>query len=225
MADPELIGKGKGRIDPVFVTADGFAKSDFLIPAHYRDDLEKVLIPRGLVIDRVERLAVDIRDTYGDVELHALCVLKGSRGFFAELLKVLNRIHRYTKHEHPPFYEHYVRIKSYENTESTGKVNIMCESLHLLEGKDVLIVEDIIDTGTTLTRFCNQLLELKPRSIRVASLVEKRTPKSNGFVADFAGFSVPDEFLVGYCLDYNEVYRDLDHICTLGESGIKKYAK
>jgi hypoxanthine phosphoribosyltransferase len=118
-----------------------------------------------------------------------------------------------------------VRIKSYENTESTGKVNIMCESLHLLEGKDVLIVEDIIDTGTTLTRFCKQLQELKPQSIRVASLVEKRTPKSNGFVADFAGFSVPDEFLVGYCLDYNEVYRDLDHICTLGETGIKKYAK
>ena len=64
-----------------------------------------------------------------------------------------------------------------------------------------------------------------PSSVRVATLLQKRTPKSNGFVADYVGFSIPDKFVVGYCLDYNEVFRDMTHICVINQSGIKKYAQ
>ena len=88
----------------------------------------------------------------------------------------------------------------------------------------VLIVEDIIDTGNTLAKFCDILNEKAPKSVRVASLLEKRTPKSNGFKGDFVGFDIPDHFIVGYCLDYNEHFRDLDHVCVMAEAGIKKFA-
>ena len=85
-------------------------------------------------------------------------------------------------------------------------------------------MEDIIDTGNTLTKFCDHLQKNHNcKSIRVASLLEKRTPKSCGFKGDFVGFDVPDVFLVGYCLDYNEHFRDLDHVCALNPSGIEKY--
>ena len=62
-------------------------------------------------------------------------------------------------------------------------------------------------------------------TVRVATLLQKRTPKSNGFIADYVGFSIPDKFVVGYCLDYNEVYRDMEHICIMNGAGIAKYAK
>merc|ERR550537_701682 len=226
--DTAKVGTGDGRKPPVWVPDLSEGKthdlSAFVIPRHYREDLAGVIVPRGFIFDKIEKLAVDIREYYGDSELHVLCVLKGSRGFFAELLKVLNRIHRYTSHHTtPPFMEHYVRIKSYENTESTGRVQIMADDLQTLKGQDVLVIEDIIDTGGTLTKFCAQLQEFGPKSVRTASLFEKRTPKSCGFKSDFAGFSVPDVFLVGFCLDYNEVYRDLDPLCWLSPTGIDKY--
>ena len=88
----------------------GVSPDHVIVPNHYAADIEKVWISRGVVVDRIEKLAVDIRKAYGDEELHVLCVLKGSRGFFSELLRVLNRIHRYTDHHvNAPFFEHYVR--------------------------------------------------------------------------------------------------------------------
>ena len=225
--DMHTVGAGSHRKDPI-VIADGcgYSKSKLLVPNHYRDEIENVLIPRGLLTDRIEKLAFDIRETYGDEPIHLLCVLKGSRGFFAELCAVLNRIHGYAgKHVNPPYVEHYIRIKSYHNTESTGVVQVISDDLSILEGKNVLVVEDIIDTGRTLNHFCKQLVALKPKSLKIASLFEKRTPKSVGLRADFVGFDVPDVFIVGYSLDYNERYRDLNHLCVLTPASVEKYAE
>ena len=85
------------------------------------------------------------------------------------------------------------------------------------------MVEDIIDTGTTMALLVPYLKSFGPTTVRVATLLQKRTPKSNGFQAEFSGFSIPDKFVVGYCLDYNEVYRDMQHICIMNEQGIARH--
>ena len=93
-----------------------------------------------------------------------------------------------------------------------------------LSGRHLLFVEDIIDTGLTMTKLLEYLREnVSPASARVASLVEKRTPRSCGFQADYVGFSIPDKFVVGYCLDYNEAYRDMMHIGVINQAGIEKF--
>ena len=93
-----------------------------------------------------------------------------------------------------------------------------------LRGKHVLFVEDIIDTGLTMTKLIEYMHEhVQPLSVRVTALVEKRTPHSCGFKADYVGFSVPDKFIVGYCLDYNEAFRDMNHIGVLAPEGIEEF--
>eukprot|EP00922_Rhytidocystis_sp_ex-Travisia-forbesii_P012429 GHVS01018737.1.p1 GENE.GHVS01018737.1~~GHVS01018737.1.p1 ORF type:complete len:277 (+),score=52.23 GHVS01018737.1:2-832(+) len=209
-------GSGTGRMEPISIGREGFDKDHFVIPAHYTHDIDRVLIPHGMIEDRIEKLAYDVKRRFRD-ELHVLCVLKGSRWFFGRLLSFLNKIHIYACPEStaPPYMEHYVRLKSYDGDSSTGNLQVICEDLSILKGKQVLIVEDIIDTGHTLTKFCKWMEALEPESISVASLLEKRTEKSNGFKGDFVGFSVPDAFVVGFSLDYNEMYRDLEHVCVL----------
>ena len=119
--------------------------------------------------------------------------------------------------------EHYVRLKSYHNTNSTGSVQVISDDLSVLKDKHVLVIEDIIDTGRTLGHFCKQLVSIGPKSLRIASLLEKRTPKSVGLRGDFVGFSIPDLFIVGYSLDYNERFRDLNHLSVLTDATIAKY--
>ena len=92
-----------------------------------------------------------------------------------------------------------------------------------LAGRDLIIVEDIIDTGLTMTRLIPELQKSSPRSIAVAALLEKRTHKSCGFKAEYVGFSVPDAFVVGYNLDYNEAFREMPHICIINGEGISHF--
>jgi hypoxanthine phosphoribosyltransferase len=205
-----------------------YDKDHFLVPSHYKDDIKNVMLPHGLIMDRIEKLAMDIYEHYGDQELHIICILKGSRGFFSALIEILNRIRRYgpaAGHTNPPYIEHYVRLKSYEGMESTGRVQIMADDLTTLQGKHVLVVEDIVDTGRSLSYFCRSLLQYKPASVLIATLLEKRTPKSIGFKADFVCFEIPDAFAVGFSMDYNEYFRDLNHLAILDPAAIEKYSK
>jgi len=122
-----------------------------------------------------------------------------------------------------------MRLKSYANESSTGDVQVIGGSpLSQLAGKHVLVVEDIIDTGLTMKKFTALLKPHKPASVSVATMLLKRTPQrpandANAFRPDYVGFDIPDRFVVGYGLDYNELFRDLNHICVLNESGIQKY--
>ena len=100
--------------------------------------------------------------------------------------------------------------------------------LKTLAGRDVILVEDIVDTGTTMSRLVPYLMsnpESAPRSVKVATLLEKRTPRSCGFKADYVGFSIPDAFVVGYNMDYNEAFRELPHLCIINERGIEFFRK
>lgn len=109
------------------------------------------------------------------------------------------RILTLTGGKEPPLTFDFIRVKSYSNTESTGDVRIESVGLDLthLKGRNVLLCEDIIDTGTTMSKLVPYLESFGPTSVRVATLLEKRTPKSIGFKGDFVGFSIPDKFVVG----------------------------
>ena len=123
---------------------------------------------------------------------------------------------RYTKHQHPPFYEHYVRIKSYENTESTGKVKLSTPPSTDMRGKDVILIEDIVDTGGTI-EFLRQhfLEELGAGSVATCTLLEKPARREVDIPVEYVGFSVPDLFVIGYGLDFNQRYRSLPYIGIL----------
>ena len=224
------VGRGINRREPLYISDKeeqyGYYSTDkFLIPPHYRNDVKSVMIPRGLATDRIEKLAMDIKQFYGSQELHLICILKGSRGFFSHLVECLNRLYQYTDgHSRPPYMEHYVRIKSYLDSTNTPRINIMSDDLSVLKGKNVLIVEDIIDSGKTLKTFCRSLLDFHVTSLRIASMIEKRR-QSPTLRGDFVGFSCPSKFISGYCIDYNEMFRDLEHIVVLKDEAIEKYKK
>ncbi|KAM9668517.1 hypoxanthine-guanine phosphoribosyltransferase isoform 1-T1 [Dama dama] len=179
----------------------GYDLDLFCIPNHYAEDLEKVFIPHGLIMDRTERLARDVMKEMGGHHIVALCVLKGGYKFFADLLDYIKALNRNSDRSIPMTVD-FIRLKSYCN---------------------VLIVEDIIDTGKTMQTLLSLVKKHKPKMVKVASLLVKRTPRSVGYRPDFVGFEIPDKFVVGYALDYNEYFRDLNHVCVISETGKAKY--
>jgi hypoxanthine phosphoribosyltransferase len=197
------------------------------IPTHYHDYIEGIMIPHGLILDRVEKLAQEIHKDYQEKNIHILCVLKGGEKIFADLTNTLNILNsRYNNHG-IPITQDFIKASSYINTKTSGQVNVTKDNSQLeqLRGKDVLLVEDIIDTGRTIKALTDLISEYSPNSLRVLSLLVKRIKESNGFTPDYVGFSIPDKFVVGYCLDFNEHFRDLQHICVINSKGIEKYKK
>ncbi|CAL8358583.1 unnamed protein product [Lota lota] len=195
----------------------------FCVPKHYENDLERVIIPHGLIKDRTERLARDIIRDMGGHHLVALCVLKGGYKFFADLLDFIQVLNQ-NSDKSVPLTVDFIRLKSYCNDTSTNSVKVIGgDDLSSLTGKNVLIVEDIVETGRTMQTLLSLLDECNPKMVKVVSLLVKRTPRSSGYRPDYTGFEVPDEFLVGYALDYNEYFRDLNHICVLTEEAKEKY--
>jgi hypoxanthine phosphoribosyltransferase len=202
----------------------GYSLNMFCIPKHYESDLDSVLIPNGLIKDRIERLARDICADLAFEPVVAICVLKGGYRFFADLCDKIQVISRNSERFIPMSLD-FFRLKSYRNDQSTGDVEILGgDSLADLTGKNVLIVEDIVDTGRTILKLLSLIKPHNPKSVRVASLLLKRTPLNVGYCPDYFGFSIPDQFVVGYSLDYNEIFRDLAHICIISKSGKQKYA-
>ncbi|XP_029490295.1 hypoxanthine-guanine phosphoribosyltransferase-like isoform X2 [Oncorhynchus nerka] len=179
----------------------GYELDLFCVPKHYEEDLDRVIIPHGLIMDRTERLARDIVRDMGGHHIVALCVLKGGYKFFSDLLDYIKALNQ-NSDKSVPLTVDFIRLKSYCN---------------------VLIVEDIVETGRTMETLLSLLSECNPKMVKVVSLLVKRTPRSSGYRPDYMGFEVPDWFLVGYALDYNEYFRDLGHICILKEKAKVKY--
>jgi hypoxanthine phosphoribosyltransferase len=226
--------------DFIEVDADAlyYSLNHFLIPQHYAQDLESILLPKGIILDRVEALAKRIITDFLQTAQHPekglvmICVLKGGHQYFADLLNAIKRCNANTLQRSIPISLEFFRIKSYHNDASTGDVRVELtgnetwdDVAQRFQGKHLLIVEDIIDTGRTMKAFLAKLKDMQVASVKVTSLLVKRTPLSNGYIPDYVGFSIPDRFVVGYCLDYNEHFRDLDHICVINENGKQKYAE
>ncbi|XP_043739267.1 phosphoribosyltransferase domain-containing protein 1 isoform X5 [Cervus elaphus] len=188
----------------------GYDLSLFTYPQHYYGDLDYVLLPHGIIVDRIERLAKDIMKDIGYCDIMVLCVLKGGYKFCADLVEHLKNISR-NSDRCVSMKVDFIRLKSYRNDQSMDEMQIIGgEDLSTLAGKNVLIVEDVVGTGRTMKALLSSIEKYKPNMIKVASLLVKRTPRSDGFRPDYAGFEIPNLFVVGYALDYNEYFRDLN---------------
>jgi hypoxanthine phosphoribosyltransferase len=170
----------------------------------------KCLISREEIESTVKRLAADIRKDYHDKNPLAVGVLKGSFIFLADLVRALDFPHEVE----------FVRLSSYgSGTTSTGQITMIHDLRVSIEGRHVLVVEDIVDTGNSIAFLMNYLSEKQPASLKLCALMDKPSRRQVEVQIDYRGFIVPNVFLVGYGLDYDEKYRNLPDICTLQEVG------
>lgn len=161
-----------------------------------------VLINKSRLEKRIEELAKQIEKDYEGKNLVFIGILKGSVMFMTELAK---NIKSNVEME-------FMDVSSYEGTESTGNIKINSDIRNSIKGKDVVIVEDIIDTGRTLTFLIDYLKQKEPNSLKIATMLSKPSRRILELNVDYIGFSINDEFVVGYGLDYNEKYRNLPYI-------------
>ncbi|XP_034411615.1 phosphoribosyltransferase domain-containing protein 1b isoform X2 [Cyclopterus lumpus] len=195
----------------------GYSLDLFSYPAHYSGDLDCVFIPHGVITDRTERLARNIMDDLGDHDIVVLCVLKGGYQFCVDLVDRIKALSR-NSNRTIPMRVHFIRLKSYLNDQSTEDLHILgAEDLSFLAGKA------IVGTGKTMETLLKHVEAFRPKMIKVAGLLVKRVPHNTACLPDYVGFEIPDRFVVGYALDYNEYFRDLDHICVISENGKMKY--
>ncbi|MBR6352493.1 MAG: hypoxanthine phosphoribosyltransferase [Oscillospiraceae bacterium] len=169
------------------------------------NDIEKVLISEAEIEAAVARIARQITDDYRDKDPIFVGVLKGCFIFMADLMR----------HVEVPCAMDFMAVSSYSGTSSTGAVKINKDLGQDIEGRHVIIVEDILDSGVTLSYLKHYLMGRNPASIRIATLLDKPSRRKAEVFADYSCFEVPDAFVVGYGLDYNERYRNLPYIGVL----------
>lgn len=163
----------------------------------------KVLISEIEIADKIKELGERISKEYEGKKIHLICVLKGGVFFMTEL----------SKHITVPVSIDFMSVSSYgDATVSSGKVRILKDLDESIEGEDVLVVEDIIDSGRTLSYLMEMLQTRCPNSLRLCTLLDKPSRREAEVTVDYTGFQIPDEFVVGYGLDYAQLYRNLPYI-------------
>ena len=168
----------------------------------------RVLIPAEKIQTRIRELGEQISRDYPTGNLHMICILKGAVFFMTDLARAMKR----------DVFVDFMGISTYgKGKTSSGEVKVTKDLDILLEGADVLIVEDIVDSGITLNYLMHVLDQRKPRSIRIAALMDKPERRLRPVHVAYVGFEIPDQFVVGYGLDFDEKYRNLDDICVLDD--------
>ena len=176
-------------------------------------DIKKVLLTEEQILNRVREIGKNISKDYKGKDLLIVGILKGSVLFASDLLKNIDI----------PCEIDFMAVSSYgSSTETSGVVRILKDLDHSIEGKDIIIVEDIIDSGITLDYLLKYLKARKANSIEIVTLLTKPARRKVDIEVKYCGFEVPDEFLVGYGLDYAEKYRNLPFIGVLKEEIYKK---
>ena len=196
-----------------------FNPEDFCISQFYEKYIAKILIPHGLIQERVRKMAESIFLHYSnfDEEFILLATMNGAFAFLANLSDALIDYSNAKQSLHRPLYFiEFLKCSSYFGTKQASNVNFspdLARVLNSCKKKHVLIVEDLIDSGHTLTKLRECLENNEALSVRTACCFSKRTVKWNGFVPDWVGFDVDDHFIVGYGCDLDEYFRDLPHVC------------
>jgi hypoxanthine phosphoribosyltransferase len=175
------------------------------IPAPWRNDLDRILISEEEISRRIAQLAQAISSDFAGRDTVVVAVLNGTVMFLADLLR----------HLAFPLRLDFVGVSSYGNTATSGDLKFTKATSLELRGRDVLVVDDILDTGKTLDRVTVRLREFKPRRLRTCVLLDKKARRQIKIKADYTGFQIPDEFVVGYGLDFAEKYRNLPFIAVL----------
>lgn len=174
--------------------------------AHIEEDIKEILVTEEQIAAKVKELANILSEEYRNKNPLVIGILKGATPFMSDLIK---RMDIYMEID-------YMAVSSYGmSTRSTGVVKIIKDLDGDIEGRHLLIVEDIIDSGLTLSYLIDILKRRNPKSIKVVTLLDKPARRSVDLKPDFTGFTVPDEFVVGYGLDYAERYRNLPYIGVL----------
>lgn len=170
------------------------------------EDLERVIITQEELQETVSRLGAQITQDYQGKKLKLISVLKGSVIFLADLARCIET----------PLEMDFMAVSSYNSgVKTSGVVRIIKDLDKPIEGDDILIVEDILDSGMTLRYLLDMLRERGPASIKIATLLDKPDRRQTDVQSDYVGFVVPDEFVVGYGLDYAEKYRNLPYVGVL----------
>jgi hypoxanthine phosphoribosyltransferase len=170
------------------------------------DDIAEVLVDEAAIAAKVHDLGNRIAEDYRGKDLVLVSILKGALPFLADLMRAVPI----------PLRLDFLEVSSYgASTESSGVVRILKDLAHPIEGRDVLVVEDILDTGHTLAFVLEHLRSQRPNSVRLCTLLDKPARRIVPIQIDYRGFEIPDKFVVGYGLDYAERYRNLPFIGVL----------
>jgi hypoxanthine phosphoribosyltransferase len=170
----------------------------------YQEVLEEILIPEGALQKRIKELGQEISRDYEGKDLLLVCILKGGVIFLTDLMRAIDVPHTID----------FMAISSYgaRVRRSTGSVQIKLDLATPIEGRNVLIVEDIIDSGHTLTSVINFLNTRRPKSLKICTLLDKAERREVEVPIDYRGFTIPNKFVFGYGLDFDEYYRNLPFI-------------
>ena len=161
-----------------------------------------VFITEEKIKNRINEIAVTLNERYKNETVTLICTLKGAVIFAADLIRRLNMDVRLE----------FVAVSSYEGTDSTGKITMKYPLSEKMTDKNVLLVEDILDTGRTLYFLKEYLLEQKPKDLLILALLDKPDRRISDIQADIVGFTIPDKFVIGYGLDYDQRVRRLPYI-------------
>lgn len=172
------------------------------------NDIKKILINEDILQAKVKELGEKITEDYKGKDLLLVCVLKGAVVFVSDLMKRIDL----------PLEVDFMAISSYgSSTKSSGVVRILKDLNNHIEGRNLLIVEDIIDSGLTLSYLIENLKARGPESIEICTILDKPDGRKTNIDIKYTGFTVPDEFVIGYGLDYAEKYRNLPYVAVLKE--------
>ena len=172
----------------------------------YGKEIAKILVSKEDIAKRVKELAAEINSDYAGKPLMVVCILRGATIFFADLFRELTG----------DVEVDFIAVSSYgSGVASSGEVKMLKDFSSPVAGKHLLIVEDIIDTGTTLV-YLKKLLEARqPASIKLCALLDKPSRRKVELKGDYVGFEIPNEYVVGFGLDFNEKFRNLPDVCVL----------
>ncbi len=169
------------------------------------DSIDKILLSEEYLSEIVSKLGKRISEDYKDKNLLMISVLKGSVIFMSDLMRKISI----------PCMIDFMAVSSYLGTKSSGEVRILKDLDIPIEGYDILVVEDILDSGRTLSYILEMLKSRNPKSIKLCTLLDKPEARKAEIYADYVGEKIPNEFVVGYGLDYNEKYRNLPFVGIL----------
>jgi len=174
--------------------------------------LEKpeILIKESILVHRVAELGQEISEFYHNCNFTVISVSNGATLFVADLLRQIDI----------PLHLDTIMAHSYKGTESAGEVKMLPDLKLDITGRDVLVVDDILDTGRTISKIVEFLKTQKPKSVKICVMLDKPSRRVIEIQADYVGFTVPDVFVVGYGMDYNEYYRNLPYVGTLSENSL-----
>ncbi len=163
----------------------------------------EVMLTAAEIDKKLEELAEELYQEFGDEQVELVCALKGAVVVTVDLAKKMKM----------PVTMNFMSVSSYgDGTESSGNINVKMDLDEDISGKNVLIVEDIIDTGRTLKKLKELLLFRKPKKLKIVTLLDKPDRRAADITADYVGFTIPDAFVVGYGLDYAQKYRNLTYV-------------